>query len=262
MRLNKFLAEHLGISRRQADDLIATGKITVNGQTAILGQRVKVQQDMPKKTLEPSMKPSEDPLAESSERRRQQESSKKTLDKNDKVCYNGSIISPSVSYVYLGLHKPTGYVCSRKRQGEFPTVFELLPPQYQSLKTVGRLDKDSSGLILLTNDGDFAFQMTHPKFQKTKLYEVQLDQPLAPLHQQEIADFGIKISDGVSKMGLEKLSDDRKTWRVTLQEGRNRQIRRTFGALGYSVVRLHRTQFGPYQLNDLPEGEFVEVPKV
>lgn len=227
LRLNKFLAEHLGISRRQADDLIAAGKITVDGKVAVLGQRINI-----------------------------------SIDKSSKVCYNGSIISLSVSYIYLGMNKPAGYVCSRKRQGDSPTIFELLPPQYQSLKTVGRLDKDSSGLILLTNDGDFAFQMTHPKFQKTKLYEVQLDQPLAPLHQQEIADFGIKISDGVSKMGLEKLSDDRKNWRVALHEGRNRQIRRTFGALGYTVEKLHRTEFGPYQLNDLPEGKFVEVPKV
>lgn len=228
VRLNKFLAEQLGISRRQADDLIAAGKITVNGQPAILGQRVRLN----------------------------------SLDKSDKVCYNGSIISPSVSYVYLGMNKPVGYLCSRRSQGGVPTVYELLPPQYQALKTVGRLDKDSSGLILLTNDGDFAFQMTHPKFQKTKLYTVTLNQPLQPLHQQEIADFGIEIGDGVSKMGLTRLSDDRKTWQVALHEGRNRQIRRTFAALGYTVTQLHRTQFGPYQLHDLPEGKFLEVPRV
>lgn len=223
VRLNKFLAEQLGISRRQADDVISAGKVLVNDKTAILGARI---------------------------------------DKNDKVCYNGSIIDGSVSYLYLGLNKPVGYVCSRKRQGDIPTIYELLPEKYQKLKTVGRLDKDSSGLILLTNDGDFAFKMTHPSFRKVKLYEVRLDHPLEPLHQQEIADFGIQISDGISKMGLEKLSEDRKTWRVILSEGRNRQIRRTFGALGYTVVDLHRTQFGPYQLQDLPEGEFATVPKL
>lgn len=223
IRLNKFLAEQLGLSRRQADDIISAGKMLINDKPAVLGARI---------------------------------------DKNDKVCYNGSIIDNSVSYIYLGMNKPAGYVCSRKQQGDVPTIYELLPEEYQKLKTVGRLDKDSSGLILLTNDGDFAFKMTHPSFKKIKLYEVKLDHPLEPLHQQEIADFGIQISDGVSRMGLEKLSEDRKTWRVTLSEGRNRQIRRTFGALGYTVIALHRTQFGPYQLQDLPEGEYAAVPKL
>ncbi len=223
IRLNKFLAERLGLSRRQADDAIAAGKIKVDGKTAVLGARI---------------------------------------DKNSKVCYNGSIIPFAVGYLYVGLNKPVGYVCSRRRQGDFPTIYELLPNKYQQLKTVGRLDKDSSGLILLTNDGDFAFRMTHPGFQKTKIYEVELDRALEPLHQQEIADFGIEIGDGRSQLGLERLDDDRRKWRVTMSEGRNRQIRRTFGALGYTVVRLHRIQFGPYRLDDLEEGQFAEVPKV
>lgn len=223
LRLNKFLAEQLGLSRREADNLIAANKVTVNGLVALLGARITAE---------------------------------------DKVVCDGQPVTHEVKYIYLGLNKPVGYVCSRKRQGGTPTLYELLPPQYQALKTVGRLDKDSSGLILLTNDGDFAFHMTHPKFSKTKLYEVTLDQPLAPLHQQEIADFGIEIGDGVSKMGLTRLSDDRKSWLVTLHEGRNRQIRRTFAALGYTVTKLHRTQFGPYQLSGLKPGEFTEVRKV
>lgn len=222
IRLNKFLAESLGVSRREADDLIAAGQIKINQRTAILGDRV---------------------------------------DKHDKVCYNGSIIPFDVGYTYLALNKAAGYVCSRKRQGECPTLYELLPEKYQQLKTVGRLDKDSSGIILLTNDGDFAFQMTHPKFAKHKVYEVELDHALEPLHQQMIADFGVELTDGRSQLGLEKISDDRKTWRVNMQEGRNRQIRRTFGALGYTVIKLHRTQFGPYQLDGLNEGDFTEVQK-
>ena len=222
IRLNKFLAERLGLSRRQADDAIAAGRVLINEKPAILGARI---------------------------------------DKNDKVCYNGKIVPVSVGYIYLGLNKPVGYVCSRKRQGEFPTIYEILPEKYHSLKTVGRLDKDSSGLILLTNDGDFAFQMTHPSFVKTKVYEVELDQVLEPLHQQEIADFGIEIGDGISRLGLERLDDSRKRWRVTMNEGRNRQIRRTFGALGYTVTKLHRIKFGPYELSGLEPGKFVEVRK-
>lgn len=222
VRLNKLLAERLGLSRREADDAIAAGKVTIGEKTAVLGQRI---------------------------------------DKNDKVCYNGKIVPFLTAYTYLALNKPVGYVCSRKRQGETPTIYEILPEKYRQLKTVGRLDKDSSGLILLTNDGDFAFQMTHPQFVKVKVYDVKLDKPLEPLHQQEIADFGIEIGDGVSKLGLERLDDSRKAWRVTMHEGRNRQIRRTFAALGYEVVELHRLSFGKYQLTGLKPGDFVEIEK-
>lgn len=250
VRLNKFLAESLGISRREADDLISGGKILVDGKVAELGARVRVSE------------------------------SDSSIDDSDVVCYNGDIgelgktvapgvfgeskdgkvrILPLEKYVYLALNKPVGYVCSRKRQGDTPTIFEILPDRYQKLKTVGRLDKDSSGLILLTNDGEFAFKMTHPKFLKTKEYEVELDHSLAPLHQQMIADFGIELGDGISKLGLTRLDDERKRWLVEMHEGRNRQIRRTFGALGYTVVGLHRLRFGKYELEGLASGEFVEV---
>lgn len=148
-------------------------------------------------------------------------------------------------------------MCSRKKQGDAPTIYELLPKNLRSLKPVGRLDKDSSGLILLTNDGDFAFQMTHPKFMKHKRYEVKLDKPLAPLHQQMIADFGVEIGDGVSRLGLTALDETRQKFTVEMSEGRNRQIRRTFAALGYKVVALHRQQFGKYVLGDLKPGEFL-----
>lgn len=245
IRLNKFLAERLGISRREADDLIAAGKISIGGRRTTLGERVNFP-----------------------------------IDKNDEVCYNGKIgelhlsegaqssievrndrvvILPEVKYVYLALNKPVGYVCSRKRQGDVPTLYELLPPQYANLKTVGRLDRDSEGLILLTNDGNFAYQMTHPKFVKTKVYEVQLDHALEPLHQQMIADFGVELADGRSQLGLERLDDTHKNWRVTMSEGRNRQIRRTFGALGYTVLALKRISFGRYQLAGLEPGEYAEV---
>ena len=164
-------------------------------------------------------------------------------------------------FLYLALNKPVGYVCSRKQQGENPTIYSILPEKYQKLKTVGRLDKNSSGLILLTNDGDFSFQMTHPKFYKEKIYEVELDRALEPLHQQMISDFGIEIGDGVSKLGLVRLNDERTKFEVTMSEGRNRQIRRTFAALGYIVEKLHRKTFGKYQLSGLKPGEFVEIEK-
>lgn len=220
IRLNKFLAERLGVSRREADDLIAGGKVFVNDKVAVLGERI---------------------------------------DFSSKVCYNKKIIPFSKEYTYLLMNKPVGYVCSRKRQGETPTLYELLPEKFRSLKTVGRLDKDSSGLILLTDDGDFSFRMTHPKFFKVKVYQVRLDRSLEPLHQQMISDFGIKLDDGVSKLGLTRLNDERTEFLVEMSEGRNRQIRRTFLALGYKVIKLHRKEFGEFSLGELKPGEFKEI---
>lgn len=218
-RLNKYLATNFGVSRREADILIEQGKVKINGKVAEIGQRVEA---------------------------------------GDKVLLDGKEIAKQ-ELIYVALNKPVGYVCSRKRQGDTPTIYELLPDELQSLKSVGRLDKDSSGLILLTNDGDFAFQMTHPKFYKHKKYTVTLDRELAPLHQQMISDFGINLPDGLSKMGLERLDDSRKHWDVTLSEGRNRQIRRTFEALGYKVVTLHRYQFDNYSLSGLESGEWTRI---
>lgn len=222
LRLNKFLAERLGVSRREADELISAGKITINGKKAILGAR---------------------------------------LDKSDKICYNNKVIPFETEYVYLAFNKPVGYVCSRRAQGSAPTLYELLPEKYHKLKTVGRLDKDSSGLILLTNNGDFAFQMTHPKFHKEKIYEVELDKALEPIHQQMISDFGVVLDDGPSKFTVirnQSSGDPKKSFTVILTEGRNRQIRRTFQALGYKVEKLHRTKFGKYELSSLKPSKYIE----
>ncbi len=224
-RLNKFLALQLGISRRQADELIEKGRISINGKTAQLGERFKV---------------------------------------GDEIKLGEKIISKTrEEKKYVIFNKPRGYVCSRKKQGENETIYAILPKEFSVLKPVGRLDKDSSGILLLTNDGDFAFQMTHPKFRKVKEYLVSLDTPLQPIHQQMIADFGINLPDGKSQLGLERLDDSRKNWKVIMSEGRNRQIRRTFSAIGYEVEELHRTVFGSYILpKDLNFGDFRKVEKM
>lgn len=215
-RLNKYLALQLGISRREADTLIETGQVTINDDQASLGARYK---------------------------------------QGDRIAVKGKPLTGSTAFVYLMLNKPVGYVCSRRAQGDSPTIYALLPDKYHTLKPVGRLDRDSSGLILLTNDGDFAFKMTHPKFAKTKVYKVRLNKDLEPLHQQMISDYGIQLEDGTSKLILGRLSDDnRKEWQVIMSEGRNRQIRRTFASLGYEVKKLHRTDFGNYSLGDMKPG--------
>lgn len=218
-RLNKYLALHTGISRREADELIAKGMVLINGEPAALGVHVHA---------------------------------------TDHVSVRGKRVEPAETIVHaIIFNKPTGYICSRKRQGDTPTIYDLLPAKYRALKPVGRLDRDSSGLLMLTNDGQFAHTMTHPQFAKTKVYEVTLDHELQPLHQQMIADYGVTLADGTSQLGLTRLSEsDRLHWHVTMSEGRNRQIRRTFAALGYTVIGLHRTQFGNYSLGDISPGEW------
>lgn len=223
VRLNKFIASRLNVGRRAADDLIAAGKIRVNGEVPILGARV-----FP----------------------------------GDDVVADGTHLTEAPDYTYLLLNKPVNYVCSRRQQGDTPTIYSLLPAQYHHLKPVGRLDKNSSGILLLTNDGDLAHHMTHPSFGKIKKYEVEIDEPLQPLHRQMINDFGVTLPDGPSKLQLERLHDgDDHAWRVIMHEGRNRQIRRTFSALGYEVTRLHRTDFGPLSLHQLGTEVYKEVPK-
>lgn len=219
-RLNKYLAYNLGFSRREADNLISSGAVIVGGTVAALGSRVTDGQV---------------------------------------VSVNGKLVTTKQQATYIMLNKPVGYVSSRKQQGAAPTLYDLLPSELHSLKTVGRLDKDSSGLILLTDDGDFTQSMTHPRFYKVKTYQVSLHKALEPLHQQMISDFGIALEDGPSRLGLECLNDDRQQWLVTMHEGRNRQIRRTFAALGYNVTKLHRISFGSYQLGDLQPGDYRSV---
>ena len=219
-RLNKFVALSLGVSRRKADELIEKGKIIVDGQPARLGQQIS---------------------------------------EVNRVSYNGNSLKIQDKKL-IALNKPVGYLCSRASQGGVPTIYELLPTSLHHLKPVGRLDKDSSGLILLTNDGDFAHQMTHPSFYKIKRYLVTLDQPLQPLHRQMSNDFGVQLPDGPSRLTLERQHDgDDHRWIVQMSEGRNRQIRRTFAALGYTVTKLHRTDFGSYSLGGMKRGEWQEI---
>ncbi|HVU59703.1 MAG TPA: pseudouridine synthase [Candidatus Saccharimonadales bacterium] len=222
MRINKYLAQATGLSRRAADMAIAAGQVSVNGRPAVAGQDVGDA---------------------------------------DRLTFNSLPVTPPRHTVTtLMLNKPAGYVVSRNGQGS-KTVYDLLPAQYQALKPIGRLDKNSSGLLLLTNDGQLAYELTHPSRHKRKAYEVSLDTPLQPLHRQLISDRGIQLDDGLSRLQLARLREgDDTAWQVTMHEGRNRQIRRTFAALGYDVRRLHRTHFGPYALGNLPAGQFTQLP--
>jgi 23S rRNA pseudouridine2605 synthase len=219
MRINKFLAAHTTLSRRGADAAIAEGRVLLNGRMPGPGDAVGA---------------------------------------DDTVILDNQPITPDVKRQTIMFNKPVGYVCSRDGQGS-NTVYDILPTEYQHLNLVGRLDKNSSGLLLLTNDGDLANELTHPRYSKAKVYEIRLNNPLAPLHQQMISDIGVQLSDGPSQLALEKLDAQGLQWRIRMREGRNRQIRRTFDALGYSVTYLHRTTFGEYSLAGLKSGEIRPV---
>jgi 23S rRNA pseudouridine2605 synthase len=211
MRINKYVALATGMSRRAADQAISWGRIAVNGLPPV--------------------------------------SAGYDVQENDAVTLDGKELKIQENYTTIILNKPVGYVVSRDGQGS-KSIYELLPEAYRVLKPVGRLDKASSGLLLLTNNGDLANQLTHPSYKKDKVYEIELYVPLKTEDKRAI-ERGIELEDGISALKLEGQSTN---WTVTMSEGRNRQIRRTFGALGYTVKKLHRIQFGEYTLKGTAEG--------
>lgn len=219
MRINRYIAYHSGMSRRDADKAIQMGRVLVNG-----------------KAFSPNF----------------------IVGPDDKVTLDGVVLQAQTTPTTIVLNKPVGYVCSRSGQGS-KTIYELLPKELHQLKPVGRLDKDSSGLLLLTNDGELAHQLTHPSFQKPKQYTVQLTSTLMSSDAQDISGKGIRLEDGISKLQLIPADDTGKLWYVRMYEGRNRQIRRTFGAKGYKVKDLHRTHFGEFSLGSLAPGEYSQV---
>lgn len=216
MRINKYLSLASGVSRRQADKLIVEGRVSIGNLIATTGQQVE---------------------------------------DSSRVFLDGKILTIPKNFTTIIFNKPEGYIVSRNGQGG-RTIYELLPDKYQTLKPVGRLDKDSCGLLLLTNDGLKAQELTHPSNNKIKIYEIKLDKPINHTDQTKIKETGVLLEDGVSKLGLKQLNKNSLEFRITMSEGRNRQIRRTFNALGYKVKYLKRTDFGEYSLKSLKEGSF------
>lgn len=216
MRLNRYIALATGMSRRRADDVIRSSNVTVNGVKAEQGQDVQ---------------------------------------NDDIILLEGKRITLQPTRT-IAFHKPVGYVCSRKGQGS-KTIYDLLPAELHALKPVGRLDKDTSGLLIMTNDGVLANKLTHPSFNKTKSYAVRLDKELTEQDEAQLINEGVRLDDGISRFdSIDPMVDGSYDWKVMMHEGRNRQIRRTFEALGYQVTRLHRETFGPYRIDTLGEGSF------
>lgn len=182
----------------------------------------------------------------------------KTMVPHDNILYDGEPLDPPPGMVVV-LHKPIGFTCSRKDQG--PLVYDLLPPRWlarkPALSSVGRLDSDTSGLLLFTDDGQLLHQLISPKSNTKKVYEVELSRPLRGDEAEKFKAGSIVLKNETKPL---KSAEFRATGEtsavVTLTEGRYHQVRRMFAALGNHVETLHRSQFGGLCLEDLAAGNY------
>jgi 23S rRNA pseudouridine2605 synthase len=220
VRLNRFLAAAGLGSRRHCDELIAAGRVAINGRVC----------------TDFSVQPGE----------------------RDHVKVDGKLVHGE-RRLDIMLHKPAGFVSTRSDPNVRDTIFDLLPPHLPRLFNVGRLDAQTEGLLVLTNDGELAQRLTHPRYKVEKEYEVTLDRPWDPMLASKLLK-GIML-DG-QRARLEKIQDIKPTrLRVTLRQGINRQIRRMFYEAGYDVKRLIRVRVGRLRLGDLPRGHWRPISK-
>ncbi len=182
----------------------------------------------------------------------------------DVVTIDGKPVSLAVERaVYVMLNKPAGVISSTSDQRGGTTVIDILPEKYRRLRLypVGRLDRDSTGLVLLTNDGDLTLRLTHPRYEQEKEYLVHTGQSLRPEDRQKL-ERGIDLDDGrTSPAAVKPVREPPLTYSVTIHEGRKRQVRRMFAALGYRVLELKRIRIGSLKLGKLPEGHSRELTR-
>ncbi len=222
MRLQKFLA-HAGVaSRRASEELIRQGRIAVNGRT-VTDMGVSVGE-------------------------------------NDAVALDGKLITnrETDGKIYIILNKPVGYVSTAKDQFGRPAVTDLVKDIQSRLYPVGRLDYDTSGLILLTNDGEFTYMLTHPKHEINKVYEA-LVSGVPTKAEVKRFEAGLEIEDYVTspaRLDILAVKGENAVIRVTIHEGKNRQVRKMCKAIGHRVLSLKRISIGPIALKDLPDGKW------
>ena len=228
-RLNKYIASSGLCSRRKADELIEQGKVAVNGKIITeLGFHVGTK---------------------------------------DKVIVNGEVIKPQ-KLEYYRFYKPAGYITTSDDEKGRKTIYDVIPPELKNLKPVGRLDKDSTGLVIMTNDGDLINKMTHPSIKVPKIYVVSVNGKVTPEDGEKMFN-GIEIETdtGEKKTAFAEIfpieiSNKNSMLRVTLYQGINRQIRKMFAALGFEVVSLKRIQHACVTLEGLKKGQIkVMKPK-
>jgi 23S rRNA pseudouridine2605 synthase/23S rRNA pseudouridine2604 synthase len=217
VRLNKYLADKGIASRRKADELIASGLVKLNG-VLVTEMGTKVNPDTDKIEID-----------------------SKILD-NDKK-----------KHVYLKVNKPYGYECTKKPPRGVPSVYDLLPESY-NVFSIGRLDKDSEGLLLLTNDGRLAYKLTHPKFEKEKEYEVTVDKNISDDELKRLGSGVVILDKKTAPCEVTRVSQ--RKFIIVLQEGMNRQIRRMCRKVGFRVHKLKRFRVGEIHLDGLQSGKF------
>lgn len=218
MRINKFLAEQGVASRRGSDEIIAAGRVTINGKTAQAGDDVK---------------------------------------DDDTVLVDGKMLSHKVKYEYYLLNKPKGYLCTVSDDKGRKTVMDLLPAGAGRVFPVGRLDYDTEGMLILTNDGDLAYRLTAPQSEIAKTYLVRVDGSVSDIQLNRLRA-GVEIERGVvtkkCKVTVTETNKKFTKLRVVLTEGKNREIRKMFEAVGKQVAFLKRLKIGELSLTGLDCG--------
>lgn len=222
MRLNKFLAHSGAGSRRACDDLVFQGRVTIN--------QVVVKE--PGKDVDPE---------------------------RDAVTVDGERVTLKKKYTYLKLNKPAGYITSRKDPHNSRTVMDLVPGVLD-VRPVGRLDADTTGVLLMTDDGDLLYKLTHPRHQVEKKYDVRLKWPPRSGEPETDLPKGLILENGDRVRGEAFPQNSKKThFLVILREGKKREIKRIFRHFGSRVVQLHRIEFAGIRTDDLPEGKWKKL---
>lgn len=223
MRINKYLASCGVASRRECDNIIAEGKVTINGKIAELGSNVN---------------------------------------SDDEVKYNGVVVTPKKNEYYI-LNKPKGYICSVSDEKGRKTVLDLLPQNVGRIYPVGRLDYDSEGLLILTTDGELAQRLTDPKNEVPKTYLVKVEGTLTESDLNPIRS-GIEIDGYLTKKCKAHIVETNKLYtkvHIILTEGKNREIRKMFAAIGKEVTLLKRIKIGELTLRGLDRGAYRSLGK-
>ena len=229
IRLNKLIARHGFCSRRKADEWIQAGRVAIDG---IICREVGVQVD---------------PLSQD-------------------IAVDGKELENAPPAYYILLNKPTGVITSRTDPQNRKTVLDLLPEQFvkAGVNPVGRLDYDSEGLIILTNDGDWSQILLHPRHQIWKEYIVKTDKAILPSHKKRL-ERGVLINAKLtlpSRVSMDQTDlSSQKRFSISIREGRNRQIRRMCSAIGLSVVALKRVKIGPIKMDSLEKGKWRHLLK-
>lgn len=218
MRINKYLAECGVASRRACDEMIRAGRVSVNGRTAILGDDVSDRDD---------------------------------------ILLDGVAVSHSEKHRYYMMNKPKGYMCTVEDDRGRKTVMQLLPDDVGRVYPVGRLDYDTEGLLIFTDDGELTFRLTHPKNEIPKTYLVRVEGSIGEAQLNRLRA-GVELDGRLTKRSKVKVVETDKEFtklHVTITEGRNRQVRRMFEAVGKEVVFLKRIRIGELSLGSLDRGK-------